>query len=105
MPGLRLRLKPVLATVILLTAIFLISGLTLQFAAPALSLPRILYQARYGLLILRLCLYISCTILWFSLYRRLPVQYRHRMKRVAFWSLVLLLISEISNRLQQENGI
>lgn len=38
MPGLRLRLKPVLATVILLTAIFLISGLTLQFAAPALSL-------------------------------------------------------------------
>lgn len=92
MPGLRLRLKPVLATVILLTAIFLISGLTL-------------HQARHGLLILRLCLYISCTILWFSLYRRLPVQYRHRMKRVASWSLVLLLISEISNRLQQENGI
>lgn len=105
MPRLILRLKPVLATVILLTAILLISGLTLQFAAPALSLPRVLYQARHGLLTLRLCLYISCAAFWFSLYRRLSPQYRYRMKRAAAWSVILLIVSEISNLLQQENGI
>lgn len=105
MPRLILRLKPVLATVILLTAIFLISGLTLQFAAPALSLPRVLYQARHGLLILRLCLYISCAAFWLSLYRRLSPQYRYQMKRAAAWSVILLIVSEISNLLQQENGI
>lgn len=99
-----LRIKPVLATLGLLTGIFLVAGLTLRFAAPALSLQQLLWQARYGLLAWRLCLYAVCTGASFSLYRRLPPRSQPRLKRIAGWSLLLLVISEISNALQWGNN-
>lgn len=98
-----LRIKPVLATVILLTGIFLVAGLALRFAAPALSLQQVLWQARYGLLAWRLCLYAVCIGMGFSLYRRLPPRNQPRLKHIAGWSLLLLVISEISNALQWGN--
>ncbi|EBL8291852.1 hypothetical protein DLP14_14465 [Salmonella enterica] len=100
MSGLWLRIRPVLAGVALLTGIFIIAGMTLRFAAPALSLQYLLRQARYGLLVWRLCLYAACAALGFSLYRCLPPQGRKRLKHIAIWSLVLLVVSEISNALQ-----
>lgn len=99
-----LRIKPVLATLGLLTGVFLVAGLTLRFAAPALSLQQLLWQARYGLLAWRLCLYAVCMGTGFSLYRRLPPRSQPRLKRIAGWSLLLLVISEISNALQWGNN-
>ncbi|EJX0634395.1 hypothetical protein ODD08_004504 [Salmonella enterica] len=99
-----LRIKPVLAALGLLTGIFLVAGLTLRFAAPALSLQQLLWQARYGLLAWRLCLYAACVGAGFSLYRQLPTQSRPRMKHIALWSLALLAASEISNALQWGNN-
>lgn len=98
------RIKPALVTLALLTGIFLVAGLTLRFAAPALSLLQVLWQARYGLLAWRLCLYAVCIGTGFSLYRRLSPQNQSRLKRIAGWSLLLLVISEISNALQWGNG-
>ncbi|WP_079969496.1 hypothetical protein [Salmonella enterica] len=95
------RLKPVLVAVCVLTGIIIISGLALRFASPAISLQHTLYQARYGLLVWRVCLYVAGTLFGLSLYRRLPVQYRPRLVRIAGWTLVLLLVSEVSNLLQQ----
>ena len=98
------RIKPMLVILALLTGIFLVAGLTLRFAAPALFLQQVLWQARYGLLTWRLCLYAVCIGTGFSLYRRLPPQSQFRLKRIAGWSLLLLVISEISNALQWGNG-
>ncbi|HAT6803614.1 TPA: hypothetical protein JAN03_16455 [Citrobacter freundii] len=98
------HIKPALVTLTLLTGIFLVAGLTLRFAAPALSLQQVLWQARYGLLAWRLCLYTVCIGTGVSLYRRLSPQSQSRLKRIAGWSLLLLVISEISNALQWGNG-
>ncbi|HAT6801799.1 TPA: hypothetical protein JAN03_07210 [Citrobacter freundii] len=100
-----LRIKPVLITIGLLTGILIIAGLTLRFAAPALSLQQVIWQARYGLLAWRLCLYAACIIAGFSLYQRLPDVRKNRLKRTAGWSLALLAVSEISNALQWGNGV
>ncbi|EHB3782789.1 hypothetical protein JXE69_000368 [Salmonella enterica subsp. houtenae serovar 17:z29:-] len=98
------RLKPVLIAVCALTGIIIITGLTLRFASPAISLQHTLYQARYGLLVWRLCLYGAGVIFGFSLYRRLPEQCRPRLIRIAGWALLLLVVSEASNLLQQGAG-
>ncbi|EDW2262322.1 hypothetical protein [Salmonella enterica] len=104
MPAIVSRLKPVLMAVCVLTGIIIITGLTLRFAAPAISLQHTLYQVRYGLLVWRLGLYIAGVIFSFSLYRRLPSQYRPRLVRIAGWMLVLLVVSEASNMMQQRAG-
>lgn len=59
------RLKPVLMAVCVLTGIVIITGLTLRFASPAISLQHSLYQVRYGLLAWRLSLYIAGVIFVF----------------------------------------
>lgn len=99
-----LRLRPTLMAVGLLIGIAIIAGLTLRFTSPEVSLQNTLYQVRYGLLAWRLSLYISGIFLGFSLYRRLSVQSRAHLKRIAGWSLVLLAVNEVSNLLQQGNG-
>lgn len=99
-----LRIKPVLTGITLLISLCIITGLVLRFAAPAVSLQQVLWQARYGLLAWRLCLYVACAVLGFSLYRRLPPQGRQRLKHITGWSLVLLIVNEASNILQWENG-
>lgn len=104
MSAILFRLKPVLMAVCVLTGIVVITGLTLRFTAPAMSLQHTLYQVRYGLLAWRLCLYIAGIVFGFSLYRRLPVQIRPRLKRIAGWALVMLVVNELSNLLQQGNG-
>ncbi|MCX8967251.1 hypothetical protein EHW66_20440 [Erwinia psidii] len=99
-----LRIRPVLAGIVLLTSIFILTGLILRFATPALSLQHVLWQARYALLAWRLCLYVSCAALFFSLYRRLPPRGRQKLKHIACWSLVLFFVGEISNALQWGDG-
>ncbi|EKS4614618.1 hypothetical protein QB788_000363 [Salmonella enterica] len=98
------RLRPVLMAVCVLTGALIIAGLALRFASPAISLQQTLYQARYGLLAWRACLYVAGTLFGFSLYRRLPAQSRPRLVRIAGWTLVLLVVSEASNLLQQGAG-
>ncbi len=98
------RLKPVLVAVCVLTGIVVITGLTLRFASPAISLQHMLYQVRYGLLVWRLGLHIAGVIFGLSLYRRLPAQYRPRLVRIAGWMLVLMVVSEASNIMQQRAG-
>lgn len=98
------RLKPVLMAVCVLTGMAIIVGLTLRFASPAMELRYVLYQSRYVLLVWRLCLYIAGIIFGFSLYRRLSEQSKPRLKRIAGWTLVLLMVSEVSNMLQERAG-
>lgn len=100
-----LRIRPVLTTLCLLTGIVMIAGLTLRFATPALSLQQLLWQARYGLLAWRLCLYAASIFAGLSLYRHLPPPIRPRLKRIAGWSLALLAVNEISNLLQWGNSV
>lgn len=104
MPVIWSRLKPVLMAAGLLIGIAIIAGLTLRFVSPAMPLQHTLYQVRYELLVWRLCLYIAGIVSGFSLYRRLPVQNRPRLKRIAGWALILLVVNEASNLLQQGNG-
>ncbi|AKE58902.1 MULTISPECIES: hypothetical protein [Enterobacteriaceae] len=99
-----IRLRSTLMAVGLLTGVAIIAGLTLRFTSPEMSLQNTLYQVRYGLLAWRLSLYISGIVIGFSLYRRLSVQSRAHLKRIAGWSLVLLAVNEVSNLLQQGNG-
>lgn len=98
------RLKPVLMMVCVLTGIIIVTGLVLRFASPAISMQHTLYEARYGLLAWRVCLYLAGIISGFSLYRRLSAQHRPRLVRIAGWALLLLVISEVSNLLQQGAG-
>ncbi|MBA8306158.1 Uncharacterised protein [Klebsiella michiganensis] len=98
------RLKPLLMVVCVLTGMAIIVGLTQRFASPAMELRNVMHQARYELLVWRLCLYTAGIVSGFSLYRRLPVQNRPRLKRIAGWALVLLVVNEASNLLQQGSG-
>lgn len=98
------RLKPVLMVSGLLTGIIIIAGLTLRFVYPAVTLQHVLYQARYGLLVWRLCLYTACILTGFSLYRRLPAQGRSCLIRIAGWSVILVMVNEASNLLLQGSG-
>ncbi|USB67178.1 hypothetical protein [Klebsiella pneumoniae] len=105
MQTLWLRIRPALMFLTLLTGVFILSGLVLYCFDPLLSLPHLLYRARYGLLAWRLCLYAACVVFGLSLYRRLPDTGKPRLIRVAGLVLLLLVAGELSNLLQRGTGV
>lgn len=94
------RLRMTLITLTLLTGALVLVEVVLRDTAPALSVSQLLYQARYGLLAWRLCLYIATAVLWLHAYKNAAAVSRRQMKRTLVCFLVLVTLSEISNLLQ-----
>lgn len=97
------KLRMMLITLALLTGALFLTAAVLRHLAPALSVPQLLYQARYGLLVWRLCLYAAITALWWRLYLSETPASRRQMKRTMVCFLVLVALSEFST-LQQTGG-
>ena len=98
-------LRQALLFCLLLTVIMVIVCTVFSLLVPMLSLPQMLWLARFGLLAWRLCLYAACGVCWFSLYRRLPSEQRPRLRCTAIGFLVLLVVNEFCNFLQWGEGI
>lgn len=94
----------ILLITLVMTVILLAGALVLRHVAPALSIPHLLHQYRYGLLAWRLCLYAAITVLWTRAYRRAGAAQRPALKRVMGWFLLLVMLNETSNALQPGGG-
>lgn len=100
----RRRVKNILTLIPALLVVAAIAGLSVRFAGQTLHWRETLKQARVALLIWRLCLYSLMAGLWLSLRQRWLKQAPARLpalNRMVVWSLVLLLLGEISNGLQE----
>ncbi|MGR7118218.1 hypothetical protein ACU62C_02510 [Klebsiella aerogenes] len=98
-----LLIRGLLASVAVITFLLFASGI-LFFFDPLFSLPHLLYQARYGLLIWRCCLYAAIVGLWWHLHRRLPSPRQAELKRVLFLASALVAFCEAGNLLQLHGG-
>ena len=95
----------VLLVAVVMTLILLLGAMVLRHVAPALSIPHLLHQYRYGLLAWRLCVYTAITALWVWSYRRAGTAQRPALKRIMGWFLLLVILNEISNVLQSGGGV
>lgn len=98
------RFRNILIVLITLTGVLLLTAMVLRYSAPALSVQAWLYQARYGLLVWRLCLYTTAIVLWCNVYQRAGPDLQRRHRRVIVWFVVLVVFSETSNLLQWRGG-
>ena len=98
----RARLKILIITALALLAVAAIAGLSLRYSGTALHGQNTLKQAQAGLRVWRGCLYTVITGLWLSVHQRLrqhTPELLPAIKRLAYWSIALLMLGEISNTL------
>ena len=93
-------LRQCLLFCVTVTLSLILAGSMLYAIDPLLSLPHLLQQICFGLLVWRLCLYTTCAAGWLSLYRRFPPEQRPRLRRTAMGFLVLVALNELCIVLQ-----
>ncbi|WMY72463.1 hypothetical protein RHD99_13295 [Buttiauxella selenatireducens] len=94
------RFRMTLIILALLTGALLLAAGVLSETSPVLGVQHLLLQARYGLLVWRLCLYTAIAILWCRAYHPAAPASRRQMKRTMVCFMLLVTLSEISNLLQ-----
>lgn len=99
-------LKKILFISLLTATVAAVIWLSIRFSGQALHWQQSLEQAQTGLLIWRLFLYTAIAGFGWKLRQRLQTRYPDllpHLTRLAYWSLALLTLNEISNALQWGN--